>query len=62
MIYAHQISAKIAETRQQDLLRASRIRRIGKVTRTRNAQVRPQRKWLGDGRPAAHTGTCPTAA
>lgn len=49
MIYAHQLSSKVNETRRQDLITAARIRHIRKVTRTRNAQVRPQRKWLGTG-------------
>jgi hypothetical protein len=61
MLYAHQITSKVAETRRQDLITAARIRHIRKVTRTRNAQVRPQRRWLGFGAPRTQT-TCPTAA
>ena len=59
MLYAHQISSQLGTARREDLVRSARIRHIRKVTRTRNAQVRPQRRWMGLG---ARQTTCPTAA
>jgi len=59
MLYAHQISSQLADARTDDLIRSARIRHIRKVTRTRNAQVRPQRRWMGFG---ARQTSCPTAA
>ena len=58
-MFDYQMSSQVAETRRQDLIAAARIHRLQKVTRTRNAQTRPQRRWLGiGGRRVATQHTC----
>lgn len=70
-MYDYDFSNVIAESRRQDLMASARINRLQKVTRTRNVQTRPQRRWLGFGprqasQPAQSAQpakiTCPTAA
>lgn len=61
MMYDYQLSAQVAETRRQDLMESARISRLRKEIRTRNAQTRPQRRWLGLG-PRQTQTTCTTAA
>ena len=65
MILDYQISSQVAETHRQELLAAARISRLRKEVRTHNAQVRPQRRWLGFGARQSVQSTqttCPTAA
>jgi len=61
-MFDYQISSQVAETRRQDLMAAARVRRLQKAVRTRNAQARPQRKWLGFGARNSAQTTCLTAA
>lgn len=62
MLYDYHFSNVNAETRRDDLMASARINRLQKVARTRNAQTRPQRRWLGFGPRQANQITCPTAA
>jgi hypothetical protein len=65
MMFDYQISSQVAETRRQDLLAAARISQLRKEVRTRNAEVRPQRRWLGFGsrqRTQTTQTSCVTAA
>lgn len=61
-MYDYDFSNVIAESRRQDLMASARVSRLGKVTRTRNAQIRPQRRWFGVGSRQATQNTCPVAA
>ena len=64
-MFDYQMSSQVAETRRADLMASARISRLRKEVRTRNATVRPQRRWLGFGaRQSTQSArsTCPSAA